>query len=123
MERAPALGKKVRSLRTSAGLSQAALAERLQVSPSYLNLIEHDRRPLTAPLLIRLAQVLDLDLRAIASEEGARIAADLLEVFADPLFEGSVPSQGELRELAVSNPELARAVVHLHHAYTATRDS
>ncbi len=117
------LGRKVRALRLKAGLTQAALAQRLEISPSYLNLIEHDRRPLGAGLLIRLAQELDLDLKSLAAGRDARLVADLLEVFGDHLFEGLVPSEAELRELAASSPEAARAIVHLHHAYTAAQAS
>ncbi len=117
------LGRKVRSLRSRAGLTQTALAERLGVSPSYLNLIENDRRPLPAGLLIRLAQVLDLDLKALSATGEARLAADLAEVFADPLFEGLTPPEREVHELAAAIPEVARAVVHLHHAYRATHAS
>lgn len=113
----------MRALRQRSGLTQAVLAERLQISPSYLNLIEHDRRPLTAPLLLRLAQVLDLDLKAIAAGEDAKLAGDVIEVFADPLFEGATPGEAELRDLALSSPDLARAIVRLHHAYTAAHAS
>ena len=49
------LGAKVRALRRREHMTQVDLAERLGVSASYLNLIENNRRPLTAPLLIRLA--------------------------------------------------------------------
>ena len=49
------LGAKIRQLRRQESLSQVQLAERLAISPSYLNLIEANKRPLTAPLLIRLA--------------------------------------------------------------------
>jgi predicted transcriptional regulator/transcriptional regulator with XRE-family HTH domain len=117
------LGLKVRALRQRAGMTQAALAERLGISPSYLNLIEHDRRALSAALLIRLAQVLDLDIKAIASASDAKLTTDLLEVFGDPLFESAAPPEAELRELAVSNPDMARAIVQLHHAYTAAHAS
>ena len=55
-------------------LSQAALAERLGISASYLNLLEHDRRSLTTALLLKLAQVLGLELRDLAA--GADAAAD-----------------------------------------------
>jgi hypothetical protein len=117
------LGRKVRALRTRAGLTQAALAERLAVSASYLNLIENDRRPLPAGLLIKLAQVLDLDLKTISAAADTRLAADLAEVFGDPLFEGLAPAETELRDVAASSPDMARAVVHLHHAYRAAHDS
>ena len=57
----PRLGAKVRSLRRRENLSQAQLAQRLGVSASYLNLIEANRRPLPAGLLIKLAQQFSLD--------------------------------------------------------------
>jgi predicted transcriptional regulator/transcriptional regulator with XRE-family HTH domain len=117
------LGRKVNALRTRAGLTQAALAERLSISASYLNLIENDRRPLPAALLIRLAQVLDLDLKTLVAAADARLATDLLEVFADPLFEGLAPSEREARDLAAGAPDVARAVLHLHHAYRAAHAS
>ncbi|HEX4932328.1 MAG TPA: helix-turn-helix transcriptional regulator, partial [Gemmatimonadaceae bacterium] len=81
------LGRRIRAARLEQNLSQAALAERLGISPSYLNLIEHDRRSLTTALLLKLAQVLGLELRDLASGSDAPLASDLAEVFADPLFE------------------------------------
>ncbi len=110
-------------MRLRAGLTQAALAARVGVSGSYLNFIEHERRPLSAGLLIRLAQSLDLDLTALASGDDAKSVADLMEVFGDPVFEGYAIAESEIRELVAQNPETARAVVHLHHAYTAARGS
>ena len=52
----PRLGAKVRALRRRESLSQGQMAERLGISPSYLNLIENNHRPLPAALLIKLAQ-------------------------------------------------------------------
>ena len=49
------IGRTVRRLRTDRGLSQQVLATRLGISASYLNLIEHDQRAVTASLLIKLA--------------------------------------------------------------------
>ena len=52
------IGPIVRRLRTERALSQQALSTRLGISPSYLNLIEHDQRAVTASLLIKLAETL-----------------------------------------------------------------
>ena len=49
------LGSKVRRLRQAHGLTQVDMAKRLGISPSYLNLIEHNQRPLTRSLLMKLA--------------------------------------------------------------------
>jgi predicted transcriptional regulator/transcriptional regulator with XRE-family HTH domain len=120
---ASALGAKVRSVRRRRGLTQAQLASRLGVSPSYLNLIEHDRRRIPAPLLLRIAEVLELDLRALAPAHDARLAADLLEAFGDSVFDGHELSAAEVREVAQASPAVARAVVALHHAYRGAREA
>ena len=99
------------------------MAERLGISTSYLNLIEHDRRPISANLLIRLAQFTDLDLKTFAEGEDQKLVNTLMEVFGDPVFENKVPSEAETREFVASNPEIARAVLHLHHAFIETRGS
>lgn len=119
----PKLGAKVRALRRRENLSQVQLAERLGVSPSYLNLIESNRRPLPAALLIKLAQQFGVDLHAFASDGDARLVSDLLEVFADPLFEGHGLISGDVREMAASSPATARAVLALYRAYQAAREA
>ena len=96
MVEVPPLGAKVRALRRREGLTQTQLAERLGISPSYLNLIEHSRRPLPAPLLIRLAELFRLDLQQLSSENDARSVADLMEVFGDPVFEAHDVASSEV---------------------------
>src|SRR5437763_7854971 len=117
------LGKRIRALRLREGLTQTALAERLGVSVSYLNLVEHDKRPISANLLIRLAQFTDLDLKSFGEGENHKLVTVLMEVFGDPVFEGKVPSEAETREFGAANPEIARAVLNLHHAFIGTRGS
>src|SRR3954447_5186212 len=99
MPEAPMLGSKVKALRRRENLTQVELAGRLGVSPSYLNLIENNRRPLTASLLIRLAQTFQIDLSTFTSADEARISADLLEAFGDPLFDTHGLTNADLREL------------------------
>src|SRR5512133_3496138 len=98
------LGAKVRALRRQRSLTQAQLAERLGISASYLNLIEHNRRSLSAAILIRMAEVLDLDLKTLSAEGQARTVAELMEVFGDPILEAHDVTTAELRELASASP-------------------
>jgi predicted transcriptional regulator/DNA-binding XRE family transcriptional regulator len=123
MNEGPLLGAKVRALRRRENLTQIALAERLGISASYLNLIENNRRPLTAPLLIRLAQIFQLDLQAFAASDDSQLAADLHEVFGDPIFESHGLTNADLRELATTSPNVARAVLTLYRTYAAARES
>jgi predicted transcriptional regulator/DNA-binding XRE family transcriptional regulator len=117
------VGHRVRALRRRAGLKQAQLAAQLGISPSYLNLIEHDRRSLSAPLLIQLSRLLDLDLSAFAGDAEERMATDLLEAFGDPLFEGHDVTAAEVREMASASPAAARAVLALYQAWRGARES
>jgi predicted transcriptional regulator/DNA-binding XRE family transcriptional regulator len=117
------LGAKIRLLRRQEGLSQVQLADALGISPSYLNLIEGNKRPLTAPLLIRLAQQFKLDLKALAPEEDQRLSDDLMEVFGDPLFEHLGLQAQEVRELVQNSPNLARGVFELYRAYQHSQGS
>lgn len=115
------LGRRIRPLRTRLGLSQVELARRLGISASYLNLVEHDRRPVGTALLLELARALDVDLRALASGPDAELLASLSELFSDPLFEDHPLTAADLQHLIESSPEVARAVVRLHRGYANAR--
>lgn len=116
------LGTKVRALRRRAGLTQAALAAQLDISPSYLALIEGDKRPLTARLLIGLARIFDVDLTAFDDDDDDRIAADLLEGFSDPLFDEHGLTGPDVREMVRAAPAVARATVTAFRALRAARE-
>lgn len=115
-------GPKLRELRRSAKLSQAHVAKQLAISASYLNLIENDRRPLPAPLLVKVAQLFQVDLRSFAPDEDMRLLGDLYEAFSDSLFEEELNSS-EVRELVAASPACARAVLKLYRAYQEARTS
>lgn len=117
------LGRRIRPLRIRMGLSQATLAQRLGISASYLNLVEHDRRPVTSTLLLTLARVLDVDLRALGDGADAEIVARLTEIFSEPLFEDHPVMAKDLGTLVNDTPEVARAVVRLHEAYANARSA
>jgi len=113
------IGHKLRRLRERHALSQAALATRLGVSPSYLNQIENNQRPLTVPVLLRIAQVLDVDLARLVEDEESRLVADLREALNDPLFGGGgdgIPL-AELRNAAAASPDFAKRVLSLYRAF------
>src|SRR6185436_16860852 len=116
-------GAKIRRLRQNRGLTQAALAELLGISTTYLNLLENGRRRLTPDLLIRLTRTLSIDLEEFGPEDDARIVADLEEVFSEPLFEQAPVDRREMEALVVERPEVARAILRLHQAYATARSS
>lgn len=110
-------GPRVRRLRQSLQVSQAAMARTLEISPSYLNLVERNQRPLTAQLLLKLAETYQVDLRDFSGDGEARLAAELKEALADPVFTGKLPAGGEIMETATTVPAMAQAFLTLYRAY------
>jgi XRE family transcriptional regulator, fatty acid utilization regulator len=47
-------GHAVRRIRRANGLTQSSMAEALEISASYLNLIERNQRPVTATIMLRV---------------------------------------------------------------------
>jgi XRE family transcriptional regulator, fatty acid utilization regulator len=117
LDRKAMLGHKVRRFRQDQGLSQTEMAAQIGISPSYLNLIEHNQRPVTVPLLFKLGNAFEIDLKEFAEDDDQRLAAGLSEVFGDPLFSGQGVSEREMRELVAAAPAAAQGVLTLYRAY------
>ncbi|MBS0294774.1 MAG: DUF2083 domain-containing protein [Proteobacteria bacterium] len=117
LERKLFLGGRLKRLRRDLGLTQTRMAQDLGLSPSYLNHLERNQRPVTAGLLLRLAQTYDLDLKSFTTDAEAGGEADLSEVFADPLFRDLGVPRHEIVELAANAPGAAEAVTRLYRAF------
>ncbi|MEM7462222.1 MAG: short-chain fatty acyl-CoA regulator family protein [Pseudomonadota bacterium] len=114
-------GPRIRRIRHSMDLTQTAMAGELGISPSYLNLIERNQRPLTVQLLLKLSSVYKLDLDELRGTEAANAGA-LKEVFSDPLLAGEIPSPQELVEIADAAPNAAIGILKLYRAYRESLD-
>src|SRR3954454_23638954 len=96
-------GPRIRRIRLGKGLTQSGMAEALGISPSYLNLIERNQRPLTVQLVLRLSTTYKIDPGDLRGDAGVPLAA-LREVFSDPLLSGEIPGEQELVEVAQAAP-------------------
>jgi predicted transcriptional regulator/DNA-binding XRE family transcriptional regulator len=115
-------GRRLRNLRRELGLNQSAMAAELGVSPSYLNHLERNQRPVTAQVLLKLAEIYDVDLKSFAAEGGEGVgAAQLGEIFADAMFAGLAVPRYELVEVADNAPGVADAVSRLYAALVELR--
>ena len=110
-------GSRLRRLRRDAGQTQAQFADALGVSPSYLNLLERNQRPVTARVLLALAEAFDVDVRAFAAESDRQLIADLTEAAGDPVLTGADLDKRDLQEFADAHPRAAEAFARLHRAY------
>jgi predicted transcriptional regulator/transcriptional regulator with XRE-family HTH domain len=116
------LGNKIRRLRQERKLTQVEMAERLGISPSYLNLIEHDERPVTVALLLKLGKTFDVDLQELSDDAERRLALALQEVFADQALNAGEVGAEEIRQLAAAAPKAGRGVVELYRAWRLARE-
>jgi XRE family transcriptional regulator, fatty acid utilization regulator len=116
------VGSQIRRLREERHLTQAALAHLLQISPSYLNQIERNRRALSVPILLRLASI-GVDIRAFSDDDSARLVGELEAIFADPAINADRAVRShDLHELVRTLPAVARAVVVLHRRMHHVRE-
>lgn len=116
-------GARLRRLRRERGLTQADAAGLLGVSASYLNLLERNQRPVTARVLLALAQAFDVDVRSFAEGSDRQLVTDLEAAAADPALAGLELDRTELTELAETQPRAAEALTRLHQAYRSAADS
>jgi len=110
-------GPRIRRIRNGLKLTQTAMAEELGISPSYLNLIERNQRPLTVQLLLTLASTYKLDLDELQGSASEQMMGELKETFSDPLLASEVPDRTELIEFTEATPNVAAAMVKLYRAY------
>ncbi|MFC4605246.1 acetate metabolism transcriptional regulator RamB [Rhodococcus kronopolitis] len=113
------VGARLRQLRGERGMSQAALAQTLEISASYLNQIEHDVRPLTVPVLLRITEVFGVDTSFFASQDDTRLIAELREVALDQEM-GIDADAHEIAAMVSAHPSLAKAMVNMHRRYRNT---
>ena len=111
------IGRKVREIREANRATQGQFAERIGISTSYLNQIENNQRPVSAAVLLALAEKFQIDIADLSSGEGDRLLSALTEALSDPLFETYSPSLQELKLVTQNAPGLAHALITAHQAY------
>ncbi len=122
-ETEPRIGSRIQRLRRQSRISQAELAGQLGISASYLNLIEHNRRRITVPLLMKLAGQFGIEPGELVENDESRLVGDLMEIFGDDLFVDSQLTNQDVRDLAASNPTVGRAIVRLFDQFRAQRSA
>lgn len=107
-------GPAVRRLRKRERLTQAAAAARLDISPSYLNLIERNQRPVSARVMMRLVEQFDFDPRSLREDEAIGGIDGLARRFADERFADLGIDRDEMQELLAAAPQAAAAFARLY---------
>ncbi|MDE1466435.1 helix-turn-helix domain-containing protein [Aurantiacibacter sp. D1-12] len=111
------LGPRLKKLRRDLGLTQAIMADDLDISPSYIALMERNQRPVTAEMLIKLATTYRIDVGELADEDADETAKRLQGVLKDPIFADIAIEPLDIEDIATSYPGMAEALLRLHTAF------
>ncbi len=106
-------GAALRRLRRREGLTQAVMAQRLSISPSYLNLIERNQRPVTARVLLELVDQFDYDPRALQENSAIGGVDGLARRLGDERFADLGIDRAEVTEFLAAAPQAAAAFARL----------
>ncbi len=111
------LGMKVRQARVNAGITQAELAARVPISPSYLAEIEKGRKYPKPDKILRIADVLGINYDELVSIKLDRNLAHLKDALTSPLFRQFPFTEfgvdvSDLVGLLTGYPEKASALLH-----------
>ena len=111
------IGPKIKAFRRQLGIQANKLAEQLNISPSYLNLIEGGKRKIDGDLLLKVCQELKIELSDLTSKSDLNLANNISELLDDKLFEDLDILGPEVQDLVNTNPKIARALIKLGDNY------
>lgn len=109
-------GPALRRLRKREGLTQANMASLLGISPSYLNLIERNQRPLSARVLVQVIERFDFDPRTLREDDAIGGLDGLVRRMADKRFSDLGIDREEVQEFLAAAPQIAAAFARLYDA-------
>ena len=111
------IGPKIKAFRRQLGLQANKFAEQINISPSYLNLIESSKRKIDGDLLIKISKELRVDLSDLTSKSDINLENDISELLDDQLFDDLDILGPEVKDLVNSNPKIAKALIKLGDNY------
>ncbi|MDC0886740.1 short-chain fatty acyl-CoA regulator family protein, partial [Altererythrobacter sp.] len=106
-------GAVLRQLRKREGLTQAAIAQRIGISPSYLNLMERNQRPVSARVIMQLVDQFDFDPRRLKEDEAIGGLDGLYRRLNHERFADLGVDRDEAAEFLASAPQAAAAFARL----------
>ena len=107
------IGPKIKAFRRQLGVQANKLADKLNISPSYLTLIEGGKRKIDANLLLRICQELKIEVSDLTSKSDINLVNDISELLDDNLFEDLDILGPEVQDVVNTNPKIARALIKL----------
>ncbi len=115
-------GHAVRRIRRSSEQTQAAMAETLGISASYLNLIERNQRPVTGKIILALAQKYDFDPRSLTGAAPGGGVEALRRRLNDPRLAGIDVDKAQIEEWIALAPGTAEAFARIFDSGSGASD-
>ncbi|SFO22221.1 hypothetical protein SAMN04487859_119103 [Roseovarius lutimaris] len=106
------IGTRIRERRILGGIRQSDLARQAGISPSYLNLIEHNRRRIGGKTLLKLAEVLNVEPALLSEGAEATLIAGLREAAGEQ--DGIGAELSRIEEFAGRFPGWAKLLADLY---------
>ena len=107
------IGPKIKAFRRQIGMQANKLANQLDISPSYLALIEGGKRKIDGDLLIKICDELKINISDLTSKSDVNMINTISELLDDQLFEDLDILGPEVKDLASSNPKIGKALIRL----------
>ena len=101
MEISSNLGAIVRRLRRGQNLTQRDLANKLDISVAYINLIENNRRSITVPILLKVAKLFNIELSELTNDYNKQLNSDLMDIFSDNIFEEHELKNNDIKDIKI----------------------
>ena len=117
MEISSNLGVVIRRLRRGQSLTQKDLADKLDISVAYINLIENNRRSITVPILLKVAKLFNIELSELTNDYNKQLNSDLMDIFSDNIFEEHELKNNDIKDFCVNTPIVGDAVRTLYDKY------
>lgn len=107
------LGTRIRQQRREIGITQSALAQKVGISASYLNLIEWNKRPIAGALLRNIAESLNLAPEELDDTSEGRLLESLTEISQLPSLQALGVENERTSELIGRFPGWAKGIAAL----------
>jgi predicted transcriptional regulator/DNA-binding XRE family transcriptional regulator len=111
------IGPQLRQLRRQNKHTQAKMAQKLGISPAYVNLLENNQRSLSVQVLVALTESYGVDMRSLVTNTEATKLADLRTAVRDPVFSDDPPDLTELRAALEHAPTLVERFLQLQKTH------
>ena len=110
------MGPRLKKVRRELRLTQADMAADLDISPSYVALMERNQRPVTADLLLKLATTYRIDIADLADGGAEETSQKLETILRQPIFSDIDLPAIDIADISTSYPGFAEALLRLFAA-------